>query len=279
MSVAGSKGVRNVRRTIIGALVLLAVAAWVFGLHLGSTTNELSQIGITNRPVVIEASDGPATPVSTTSQPQATDTPSAVSDSGQQPVLPPTPTATRRAAPSPTATTVVTREPMATDLVLPTPTPFVPASLGLTPPPTERFVLVDQDDQVMIVYEDGIRIRTIPVSTGAPVANAFTPPWSGRIGPFWGKAAFRGTNLWADYIWYLFPGTEGSILIHSVPYTRNGDEKVYDRLDALGVEPASRGCIRISPEDAEWLARWGPVGVPIEITAWSGVIGPADDSL
>lgn len=131
----------------------------------------------------------------------------------------------------------------------------------------------------MIVYEDGTRIRAIPVSTGAPVANAFTPPWSGRIGPFWGKAAFRGTNLWADYIWYLFPGTEGSILIHSVPYTRNGDEKVYDRLDALGVEPASRGCIRISPEDAEWLAGWAPVGVPIEIKAWSGAIGPADDSL
>jgi lipoprotein-anchoring transpeptidase ErfK/SrfK len=184
--------------------------------------------------------------------------------------------------PSPTRSSVdrqSSASPMTTDTV--------PASVvttpQLTPTPTviksNRFLLVDQDEQMMHVFEDDLEVRVIPVSTGMPVANAFTPAWTGKVGPFWGRAAFRNTNLWADYIWYLFPGAEGSILIHSVPYTRDGEEKVYDRLEALGVEPASRGCIRISPEDASWLRTWDPVGVAIEITPWSGTIGPADESL
>jgi hypothetical protein len=147
--------------------------------------------------------------------------------------------------------------------------------MTLTPPSDERFLLVDQDRQTMAVYEGGELVHLIPVSTGAPYVNSFTPAWRGHVGPFWGKAMFRGTDLWADYIWYLFPGALGSILIHSVPYMNNGDEKVYDKPEALGVEPASKGCVRISPEDARWLVEWDPVGVAIEITPYSGVIKPA----
>lgn len=131
----------------------------------------------------------------------------------------------------------------------------------------------------MHAYEDSIKIRAIPVSTGMPIANAFTPAWQGSVGRYWGGGPFRNSDLWSDYMWYLFPGAQGSILIHSVPYTRSGALKLYDRLDALGVEPASHGCVRISPEDAEWLQTWDPVGVLIEITPWSGEIGPPDDSL
>jgi lipoprotein-anchoring transpeptidase ErfK/SrfK len=47
---------------------------------------------------------------------------------------------------------------------------------------------------------------------------------------------------------------------------------MYDQLDALGMTPVSHGCIRISPDDAEWLKSWNPVGAPIEITRWSGKI-------
>jgi hypothetical protein len=140
-------------------------------------------------------------------------------------------------------------------------------------------LLVNQDEQMVHVYESGIEIRAIPASTGRPVANAFTPAWHGDVGDYWGSGPFLNTNLWSDHMWYLFPGPQGSILIHSVPYTRDGDVKIYDRLDALGVEPASHGCVRISPQDAQWLQAWDPVGVPIEITPWSGTIGPPDDSL
>jgi len=153
--------------------------------------------------------------------------------------------------------------------------------LGATPtiPHAGRFLLVDQDQQVMLAYEDGIRIRAIPVSTGRPVENAFTPPWRGEVGRYWGGGPFLDTNLHSDYMWYLFPGARGSILIHSVPYFWEDGVKIYDRPDALGLEPASHGCVRISTEDAQWLRNWNPVGVPIEITPWSGEIGPPDESL
>jgi lipoprotein-anchoring transpeptidase ErfK/SrfK len=184
---------------------------------------------------------------------------------------------TRKPSATPTQTPTVSPTPTR---VLPTPpTPLPASALTLTPPTNGRFLLVDQDEQQMYVFQDGELIRSVPVSTGAPVSNAFTPAWRGEVGDFWGKAAFRNTSLWADYIWYLFPGAEGSILIHSVPYTKNGDEKVYDRLETLGVEPASSGCVRISPEDAEWLAAWNPVGVEIEITPLSAEILPPDDPL
>lgn len=130
----------------------------------------------------------------------------------------------------------------------------------------------------MYVYENGIEIRQVPVSTGAPVSNMFTPAWEGTVGEDWGSGLFRNT-LRADYMWYLFPGPEGSILIHSVPYTITSNSRVYDQLYALGVAPVSNGCVRISPEDAEWLKNWNPVGVPIKITRWSGGIRPADNRL
>jgi hypothetical protein len=155
-------------------------------------------------------------------------------------------------------------------------------TLGATPtiPRAGRFLLVDQDKQTMRVYVDGVRIRSIAVSTGRPVANAFTPAWKGDVGPFWGSGPFLNyDNLWSDYMWYLFPGTQGSILIHSVPYRWIDDSKVYEQPDALGEEPTSHGCVRISPEDAAWLKEWNPVGVPIQILPWSGYIGPPDRTL
>jgi lipoprotein-anchoring transpeptidase ErfK/SrfK len=197
------------------------------------------------------------------------------------PTATPTPTATTAAtvapSPTPTETPAVKASPRVTDVVAPTATLMPTRTNVPNYTPEQRMLVVDQDSQTMLVYENEVEIRRLPVSTGAPVANAFTPAWQGKVGPFWGKAAFRNTNLWADYIWYLFPGSEGSILIHSVPYTRSGEAKVYDNLEALGVRPASAGCVRISPEDAEWLAAWNPVGVPIEITQWSGEIAPVED--
>jgi lipoprotein-anchoring transpeptidase ErfK/SrfK len=130
----------------------------------------------------------------------------------------------------------------------------------------------------MYVYEGGVEVRKIPVSTGAPVTNAFTPSWSGVVGDYRGWGLFRN-NLQADDRWYLFPGPEGSILIHSVPYTLTGNNKVYDQLNALGVKPVSSGCVRISPADAQWLKAWDPVGVSITITRWSGGIESPDESL
>jgi lipoprotein-anchoring transpeptidase ErfK/SrfK len=138
-------------------------------------------------------------------------------------------------------------------------------------------LLVKQDEQMMYVYENSVEIRAIPVSTGAPFTNSFTPSWTGVVGNDWGGGLFR-SDFRADYMWYLFPGPEGSILIHSVPYTTSGVLKVYDQAGALGVKPVSQGCVRISPTDAQWLKTWNPVGVSIEITRWSGGISPPQES-
>ena len=126
---------------------------------------------------------------------------------------------------------------------------------------------------MMFVYENDTVVRTIPVSTGAPVTNMFTPPWEGIVGDDWGSGPFRNQQR-ADFMWFLFPGPEGSILIHSVPYTITNGLKVFDRPEALGVEPVSNGCVRISPDDGAWLKNWKPVGVPLTITRWSGKIQP-----
>ena len=278
------------RRAIVACLALLAFGAWGVGLRSGLVWGLLSWSGLAGRPAVSEGAS--VTAISSRNPPAAqTDaTPAGLPDSsGDRPiattattriqaVASPHASVSRTRTPPPTATEAVppdtpTSLPIAT--LAPPPTPLPSSRLTLTPLAITRSLRVDQDQQTMLAYEDGQVVRLIPVSTGAPYENSFTPAWSGQVGPFWGKAMFRGTDLWADYIWYLFPGALSSILIHSVPYVPNGSEKVYDRMEALGVEPASKGCVRISPEDAEWLAAWNPVGVPIEITPYSGVIKPA----
>jgi lipoprotein-anchoring transpeptidase ErfK/SrfK len=256
------------RQVTIAALIVAAIVVWGFGLgsalQVKSTSGQKLAADVS--PTAALAGPAPVTPEPTPTQ---------YPEIGETPTAAPTPTPAtqpldKTAVPSPTAT--ATRRPAATPtrLAVPFGTPTIPA--------TGRFLLVNQDEQMMRVYENGVEIRAIPVSTGAPVANAFTPPWRGVVGDYWGGGPFRDTNFWADYMWYLFPGEEGSILIHSVPYLRSGDMKIYDRPDALGVRPASHGCVRISPQEAEWLKAWDPVGTPIEITPWSGEIGPPDAS-
>jgi lipoprotein-anchoring transpeptidase ErfK/SrfK len=264
------------RRVIIACLALVTFGVWGISIQSGILWNLLAEGHAIAQPMMtVEATSSedvrvPAPGLSATRMSSARAPSPTVTAS-----RPPMTTATQRVV----VTSTPTSSPQATHTVsrrgktLSASSPSI--ALTLTPPPEGRYLVVDQDRQVMLVYEDSRIIRIIPVSTGAPYQDSFTPAWRGVVGPFWGKARFRNSDLWADYIWYLFPGATGSILIHSVPYVPNGDEKIYDRLDALGVEPASKGCVRIAPEDAEWLAAWNPVGVPIEITLYHGVIKPA----
>ena len=134
---------------------------------------------------------------------------------------------------------------------------------------SERYLKVDQGAQRMYVYEGGILVRELPVSTGRPTSVTLTRAWTGTVGREIGSGGVDG-GMYADFKWFLFQDLYGSVLIHSVPYTWQGSAKIYDQIDALGVRPASRGCVRISPEDAQWLQSWNPVGVPIDISAWPG---------
>jgi lipoprotein-anchoring transpeptidase ErfK/SrfK len=126
------------------------------------------------------------------------------------------------------------------------------------------FIYIHQNSQMMYVFEYGRVIRQIPMSTGLDTPRTVTKPWVGRVGVYWGT--FFAYDVFADEAWYLFKD-DGSILIHSSPYTLDDDAtKVYQDLDRLGRLPASHGCIRISPEDAAWFTAWGPSGALTCIT-------------
>lgn len=272
------------RQAIIACVAFAALTAWGVGVRGGVIGGSLSHL----RPDGGASANAGAetTPAAYPDEAASTETPAV------QTIAPlPTATEVRAMETRPLAVASATRPrltpavspptatPVATATQEPPPTPVPSQARKLTPPAgSDRSLRVDQDKQEMLVYEGDEIVRVIAVSTGAPFENSFTPSWSGVVGSFWGRAQFRDTELWADYIWYLFPGAAGSILIHSVPYANDGEEKIYDRPEALGVEPASKGCVRISPEDAEWLSGWDPVGVPIEITRYSGVIKPVPDA-
>jgi lipoprotein-anchoring transpeptidase ErfK/SrfK len=266
--------VSDVQRLTIVILVVAVVAVWGLGLRAALRSSARTDQGVPANTAIIDA---PAGSIATTTSPLAlfpTTSPDSalpIPTEAATPILSTSVISTRQPPPTPSPTATSTPQPTATL------SPTLPATPTI--PKRGRFLVVNQDEQMMHVYENGIEIRAIPASTGRPVANAFTPAWRGEVGRYWGGGPFLNTNLWSDHMWYLFPGPQGSILIHSVPYTRDSDVKIYDRLDALGVEPASSGCVRISPQDAQWLEAWDPVGVPIEITPWSGEIGPPDESL
>lgn len=195
----------------------------------------------------------PTTGPSPTATPQATTTPLPTRE----------PESTPEAAPAEAESTVVS---------LPTPDSFVEQVVreaGIDP--TGSFVLVNQNAQRMTVVADGAVVRELAISTGDPDKGWYTPAWTGHIGEYWGT--FTANGVTADNAWYLFTAG-GSILIHSAPYTQTEDgSKLYQGMDELGVFPASRGCIRISPDDARWFTDWGPYDVPIVILPWDGGTG------
>lgn len=167
------------------------------------------------------------------------------------------------ATPQPTAPPqpVVTPEPMPAELAA------IVARYGMDP--ERRFIVVDLAAQKMTIWDPaaganlaGKRLREMPVSTGDETRGYRTLAWYGLVGDYWGT--FSSFGVYADEGWYLFQDA-GSILIHGAPYKLVNGQKVYEDMDALGAYPASRGCIRLAPEDAHWFTEWQPQGVPIAI--------------
>ena len=193
--------------------------------------------------------------------------------------LPPTPTKTPTVEPTQTPTSTplpplatntptVHWTPTATPTIVPTVSPELATLVrryGFNP--NERFILVNQNLQQMTVADKNV-VRTFPVSTGDPERLWHTPAWSGRVGKYWGT--FSTGEVYADYGWYLFKA-RGSILIHGAPYTFDElGNKIYQDLDAIGAYPASHGCIRMTPNDVEWLTNWNPLDVAMIILPYDG---------
>ena len=175
-----------------------------------------------------------------------------------------TPTPYLASPPSPTAI------PSPTNTPVPTPTPTPSPTLHPPPPLSDeqgRCIVINQEEQLMFVFENRGQIKVIPVSTGKPDLDTCTPAWRGQVGPY--RGTFYNSNAYADDAWYLFKA-RASILIHGTPYLYRDGRKVYQNLNALGNYPSSHGCIRLHPDDARWFTAWGPEGVPVIITALNG---------
>jgi lipoprotein-anchoring transpeptidase ErfK/SrfK len=164
--------------------------------------------------------------------------------------------------------------PTSTPVPSPTMAPTAPPSTGALTPylaqivasygmdTNRRFIVVDPDLQRMTIWDPGQPVRELPVSTGDESRGYRTPAWYGLVGDYWGT--FHAFGVYADEGWYLYEDA-GSILIHGAPYELKDSIKVYEQLDALGKYPASRGCIRLRPQDAKWFTQWQPKGVPIVV--------------
>jgi lipoprotein-anchoring transpeptidase ErfK/SrfK len=228
----------------LGFLLLLTVTVWaawgsgayarVFRLGNWAGTSQTSLTATptkTPRPVTPEPTSVPVELVIVATAPAAT-----------------TPLSTATPAP------VTTPEPMPVKLA------EVVKQYGIDP--TRRFIMVDTATQQMFVWDPGQPLREIPVSTGDESRGYRTPAWYGLVGKYVGT--FHAFSVYADEGWYLFEDA-GSILIHGAPYTVIDGVKVYQAMEALGSYPASRGCIRLRPEDAIWFTEWGPQGVPLVI--------------
>ena len=115
------------------------------------------------------------------------------------------------------------------------------------------YIKVSIDDQRVYVYRwvDGgydFLIKSMICSTG--IGNS-TPKGvfvsAGHRDVRWHH--FADFNSWAQYPFVI----EGSILFHSVLYTRPNDNAVDRRtVRSLG-RKASHGCVRLMPEDAKWI--------------------------
>jgi lipoprotein-anchoring transpeptidase ErfK/SrfK len=138
------------------------------------------------------------------------------------------------------------------------------------PAKADARIVISQDQQRMLIYERGVLVKSLPISTGWPGRReTITPTWRGPVGEYWGTFSSFGTTQ-DDGYWlftdYLPDGRwNGDILIHGAPYLVGPDgEKQYD-LAGIGTAPVSHGCIRLLPEDMAWFRNWDPEGVEVEI--------------
>ena len=127
---------------------------------------------------------------------------------------------------------------------------------------------VDIENQIVTVYradddgEDGI-VRQMICSTGE---NECTPV---------GRFTLNQRNSAERTEWYAIPAYDcyvqyvtriiGGYLFHSLPYAEEDESTLDTEAAALLGTPASHGCIRLRPEDAEWIARNCPNGTPCHI--------------
>ena len=127
---------------------------------------------------------------------------------------------------------------------------------------------VDITNQIVTVYRaedrsEGGVVRQMICSTGE---NECTPV---------GRFTLNQRNSAERTKWYAIPTYDcyvqyvtriiGGYLFHSLPYAEKDEATLDTEAAALLGTPASHGCIRLRPEDAEWIAKNCPNGTPCHI--------------
>ncbi|MCK4719730.1 L,D-transpeptidase [bacterium] len=128
---------------------------------------------------------------------------------------------------------------------------FIPPE-GLDEPEPERKVIISLADQQMWIYEDEEVLHRFLVSTGVPGHRTPTGNYSVRS-----QAARAYSNKYEcampNWSAITSDGLYGMHALDGTSYLRH-----------LG-SVASHGCIRLAPENAEWLFNWVEIGTPVDI--------------
>ena len=105
------------------------------------------------------------------------------------------------------------------------------------------------DRQLALLIRDGVVVRTLPVSSGAPGFE--TPPGDYQVFRKEDRSWSVPYKVWLPWASYFV----GGIAFHESP--------------DVPAQPASHGCVRTTSFDAEWLYRQIPNGTRVTVLARS----------
>lgn len=139
-------------------------------------------------------------------------------------------------------------------------------ALAPEPPPgeSELWIEVSVGEQTVRVYRGNDLVRAMKASTGRPETP--TPLGSFRLvgrGEWFYNPKYRAGGFW----WVSFVPS-GEYLFHSIP--ADARRRLLPEAAALLGQPASRGCVRLSLDDARWVYEHVPTGTRVLIHAATG---------
>jgi lipoprotein-anchoring transpeptidase ErfK/SrfK len=118
-----------------------------------------------------------------------------------------------------------------------------------------RIVYSNSGQQVWLVGDDNAVIRTFRVSGKKGVPN---PGWY-KIQSKSPVTNARGGGIWMRHMTRF----SGGIGFHEIPIRVTTPMQTVDELGQY----RSHGCVRLAPEDADFVYNWATVGVPVLVLA------------
>lgn len=185
--------------------------------------------------------------------------------SAQQPAPPPDAAPAEQPAPPPD------RAPAPQPTSAPAPQPAGEPVPTLDPPPgdDETWIEVSVGEQRVRLRRGSRIIRDMPASTGRPA----TPTPLGTFRVLGRGEWFYNRKYGAGGLWWVSFVPSGEYLFHSTP--TDDRRRLLPEGAALLGQPASRGCVRLSVEDARWLYDNVPAGTRVLIHAATGPLAAA----